>query len=122
MEKAIPDTLQAADKTSVSDTDQLLLLKQIPEWTIVDLNKVKQLKRVYRFDNFSEAIAFTNRIADLAEQADHHPAIITEWGKVTVNWWTHRVKGLHINDYVMAQRSDHAYAGQRDELIKKKQD
>jgi 4a-hydroxytetrahydrobiopterin dehydratase len=58
----------------------------------------------------SLAVAFTNQIASLAETEDHHPLIITEWGRVTVHWWTHKIKGLHRNDFIMAAKTDAAFS------------
>lgn len=81
-------------------------LPQIPEWNIVESNGVKQLKRNYTFENFSEAIAFTNQVGTLAESEGHHPALLTEWGSVTVSWWTHKIKGLHVNDFILAAKTD----------------
>ncbi len=63
---------------------------------------IANLERVFRFRNFAEALAFTNRIGALAEEEGHHPAILTEWGRVTVSLWTHKIHGLHRNDFVMA--------------------
>ena len=85
------------------------LLAQIPEWDIKNIDGVSQLQRTYRFSNFVDAVAFANRITELAEQEDHHPSILLEWGKATLTWWTHTIKGLHQNDFVMAARSDKAY-------------
>jgi len=51
-------------------------------------------------------VAFTNKIALVAEKEDHHPLIITEYGRVTVDWWTHKIKGLHQNDFIMAAKID----------------
>ena len=59
----------------------------------------------------AQALAFTNKVGELAEAEDHHPAILTEWGLVTVTWWTHKVKGLHRNDLIMASKTDAAYKG-----------
>lgn len=109
MDNPIPDELHNLDNTAVSNDEQKRLLKQLPEWSIVDDKNINQLQRVFSFRDFTDAISFTNCIAELAEQADHHPAIITEWGKVTVKWWTHRIKGLHLNDFVMASRTDQVY-------------
>jgi len=69
-----------------------------------------QLSREFGFRNFAEAIAFSNRVGDIAEDEGHHPAILTEWGKVTVTWWTHKIGGLHKNDLIMAARTDKVYA------------
>jgi 4a-hydroxytetrahydrobiopterin dehydratase len=67
---------------------------------------VDRLQRVYRFKNFVEALAFTNRVGQIAEAEGHHPLLITEWGRVTVQWWTHKIGGLHINDFVLAAKTD----------------
>ena len=80
--------------------------KEVPQWKVVEVDGVKQLERQFKFDNFVDALAFTNRVGELAESAGHHPAILTEWGKVTVNWWSHKIRGLHRNDYIMAAKTD----------------
>jgi 4a-hydroxytetrahydrobiopterin dehydratase len=67
---------------------------------------LKRLERVFKFKNFAEALAFTNEIGRIAEAEDHHPLIITEYGQVTVNWWTHKIKGLHRNDFIVAAKTD----------------
>lgn len=79
---------------------------QIPEWKVVEKDGIRRLERVFKFANFKEALAFTVKVGDLAEAEDHHPALVTEWGKVTVTWWTHAVKGLHQNDFIMAAKTD----------------
>jgi 4a-hydroxytetrahydrobiopterin dehydratase len=66
----------------------------------------KRLKRTYTFDDFAQALAFTNKVGALAEREGHHPAILTEWGRVTVTWWTHEASGLQRKDFVMAARTD----------------
>jgi 4a-hydroxytetrahydrobiopterin dehydratase len=82
------------------------LLPLLPQWQVIEVEGVKRLQRVYRFKNFAEALAFTNQVGQIAEAEDHHPAILTEWGKVTVTWWTHKIKGLHQNDFIMAAKTD----------------
>lgn len=81
-------------------------MPQIPEWEIVEIDGIRRLKRAYSFKNFLEAIEFTNKVGQIAEEEGHHPALLTEWGKVQVSWWTHKIKGLHVNDFVMAHRTD----------------
>jgi 4a-hydroxytetrahydrobiopterin dehydratase len=81
-------------------------MPQLPDWKLIDRDGIRQLERVFRFDDFAKALAFTNRIGELAESENHHPAILTEWGRVTVTWWTHKIKGLHRNDFIMAARTD----------------
>lgn len=85
------------------------LQPEVSEWQIKKVNGVKRLERVFKFKNFVEALAFTNKIGAIAEEEDHHPLIITEYGRVTVNWWTHIIKGLHKNDFIMAAKTDEIY-------------
>ncbi len=86
------------------------LLKEIPDWKIIEINGIKQLKRPFKFRNFIDALAFTNRVAEIAEAEAHHPAILTEWGSVEVCWWSHKIKGLHSNDFIMAAKTDSLYS------------
>ena len=79
---------------------------QVPNWQVKEIEGVKRLEHVYKLKNFVEAMAFTTKIAMIAEKEDHHPLIITEWGRVTVQWWTHKIKGLHQNDFIMAAKTD----------------
>ena len=79
---------------------------QIPEWEIVDRGGIPALERVFRFRNFVAAMEFTSRVGELAEEQGHHPALLTEWGRVTVTWWTHKIRNLHVNDFVMAAKTD----------------
>lgn len=79
---------------------------QIPEWNLIEKNGIPQLERTYQFPDFKSAIAFTNRVGEIAEAEGHHPEILTEWGKVTVTWWTHAIAGLHRNDFIMAAKTD----------------
>jgi len=81
-------------------------LPQLPGWQIKTVSGVRQLQKIYKFKNFEQALQFTNKLGALAEQQNHHPAILTEWGKVTVSWWTHKIAGLHRNDFVMAAKTD----------------
>lgn len=99
-----------ADAPKVSDEDLKLLMPNIPDWQVIVVDGVMQLSREFGFRNFEQAIAFSNRVGDIAEAEDHHPAILTEWGKVTVTWWSHKIKGLHKNDLIMAARTDEVYA------------
>jgi 4a-hydroxytetrahydrobiopterin dehydratase len=82
------------------------LKPQIPEWTLLEREGIERLERVYRFANFAEALRFTNHVGALAEEEGHHPAILTEWGRVTVTLWTHKIRGLHRNDFIMAAKVD----------------
>lgn len=94
------------DAPQVTEEEMTTLLPQIPEWQVIEKDGVKRLERVFKFANFVEALAFTNRVGALAEEEGHHPLIITEWGKVTVHWWTHKIRGLHQNDFIAAAKTD----------------
>ena len=94
------------DSPRVTDAEIAELRPQIPEWTLIEREGISRLERVFRFRNFADAVAFTNRIAALAEDEGHHPAILTEWGRVTVTLWTHKIRALHRNDFVMASKID----------------
>ncbi|MDO4699676.1 MAG: 4a-hydroxytetrahydrobiopterin dehydratase [Moraxella sp.] len=94
------------DAPKVSDAELAVLMRELPDWAVVAEEGVLQLKRVFKFKNFKQAMAFSNQLADLAEETGHHPAILTEWGKVTVSWWSHSIKGLHKNDFIMAAKTD----------------
>lgn len=83
---------------------------QVPEWQVIEVDGEKRLQRQFKFKNFAQALAFTDQVGALAEAEDHHPSLLTEWGKVTVTWWTHKIKGLHRNDFIMAARSDDLYS------------
>lgn len=87
------------------------LLPQIPEWKVVTRDGVDRLERVFEFPDFARALEFTQRVGEIAEAAGHHPAILTEWGKVTVSWWTHKIGGLHRNDFIMAARTGELLSG-----------
>ena len=81
----------------------------VPHWQLVDCAGERRLQRVFTFKDFAQALVFTNKVGALAEIANHHPAILTEWGRVTVSWWTHKLHGLHRNDFIMAAKTDAAY-------------
>ena len=95
--------------SKISDEEITRYKPAIPDWEIVESESVKRLVRRFKFSNFEEALDFTVKVGDIAEQEGHHPSILTEWGRVTVSWWSHAIKGLHINDFIMAARTDALY-------------
>ena len=98
-----------SDAPTVTEAEIAELQPQVPEWEITEQEGIKKLSRLFRFDDFANALAFTNALGELAEEEDHHPALLTEWGRVTVTWWTHKIRGLHRNDFVMAAKADELY-------------
>jgi 4a-hydroxytetrahydrobiopterin dehydratase len=99
-----------ADAPKVSDEELKDLIGKIPDWNIEVRNNIMQLEKVFQFDSFVQALEFTNRVGGIAEQEGHHPSLLTEWGKVTVTWWSHKIKGLHRNDFIMAAKTDELYS------------
>ncbi len=102
-QKCVPCTggLPQATEAEINEYKQ-----QIPDWDIITEKGELHLQRVYQFPDFKTALAFTNRVGEIAESEGHHPSLLTEWGKVTVTWWTHAINGLHHNDFIMAAKSD----------------
>jgi 4a-hydroxytetrahydrobiopterin dehydratase len=93
----------------VTDLEIAELHPQIADWKLKTEEGIKKLERIFRFRNFAEALEFTNAVGAIAEEEGHHPRLITEWGRVTVTWWTHKIHGLHRNDFLMSAKTDVAY-------------
>lgn len=87
------------------------LQEQVPDWEVKIIEGINHLVREFKFKNFREALLFTNQVGEIAEEEQHHPLIVTEWGKVTIHWWTHKIGGLHKNDFIMAAKVDVLFAG-----------
>ena len=98
-----------ADAPPATADDIAAWLPQLSGWKIVEREGVPNLERVYKFKNFQQALAFTDQVGDLAEEEGHHPDILTQWGKVTIWWSTHKIKNLHRNDFIMAARTDEIF-------------
>ncbi len=97
------------DAPTVTEAEIAKLHPQVPKWELIELDGIKRLRRVFPFDDFAQALAFTDEVGAVAEAQGHHPALLTEWGRVTVSWWTHKIKGLHRNDFIMAAKTDELY-------------
>ena len=93
-----------APRATAEETQHFMA--QLPEWKLIQVEGMDRLTRTFTFNNFQEALAFTNQVGQIAELENHHPALLTEWGRVTVTWWTHKIRGLHVNDFVMAAKTD----------------
>ncbi|MCY3687452.1 MAG: 4a-hydroxytetrahydrobiopterin dehydratase [Gammaproteobacteria bacterium] len=90
----------------VTDAEAREMLIKIPAWRRETRKGVKRLLREFSFIGFDDAFEFSGRIADLAREQDHHPTMLVEYGKVTIRWWTHKINGLHMNDFIMAAKTD----------------
>ncbi|MCK9563037.1 MAG: 4a-hydroxytetrahydrobiopterin dehydratase [Bacteroidales bacterium] len=97
------------DTPAVSAADRTDLLREIPDWSLHREDSVDRLRRSYAFASYQQALDFTCKVAAMAEREDHHPRLVLEWGRVTVDWWTHTLGGLHINDFILAARCDELY-------------
>ena len=82
------------------------LLEEVPQYELINIDDIKRISKTYHFKNFKQALAFTNALALIAEEENHHPQIVLEWGKVQVTWWTHAIKGLDTNDFIMALKTE----------------
>ena len=80
------------------------LREETPEWALSQ--NATRLARRFEFADFKAAIEFVNRVAELAEEQGHHPDIAIHWNKVDLLLWTHKIGGLHENDFVMAAKID----------------
>ena len=93
------------DAPLVNLVDYPDLLKELEDWSIVE-ESINKLVKTYNFANYADSVSFTNKIADLADSEDHHPKIVLEWHSVKLEWWSHKIKGLHLNDFICAAKSD----------------
>ena len=97
------------DAPKVTDEEIPSLMSQIPLWNIIEENKIKKLTCLFKFSDYEQSLVFTNKVATLADEEDHHPQITLEWGKVKVIWWSHKIQGLHQNDFICAAKTDRLY-------------
>ena len=97
------------DSPSVTDGEIQELHPTVSDWNLMNDSGVPKLDRVFSFSNFQQALTFTNTIGELAEAEGHHPKLVTEWGRVEVTWWTHKIRNLHRNDFIMAAKTDRLF-------------
>ena len=95
---------------TLTDAEIAELRPQVPEWRVVEVEGVKRLERSFTFTNFRRALDFTLQVGELAEREQHHPDIHLSWGKVRVETWTHKISGLHPNDFILAAKIDAIHA------------
>lgn len=97
------------DAPILSEQEIQELAPQIPSWMIHEEEGIKRLICSFAFSSYEDSVNFTNKVAKLAEEEDHHPEIVLEWGNVTVSWWSHKIKGLHKNDFICASKTDNLF-------------
>lgn len=91
---------------TLSDDEIGALMPQVPGWQVVEAEGIRRLRREYAFPDFRSAMAFAVRVGDLAEAEQHHPDLHVAWGRVGVEIWTHKIGGLHHNDFILAAKCD----------------
>lgn len=89
--------------------ERAVWIQELPHWSVEREHGLDHLVRLFTFGNFTQALEFTLRVGRMADGQGHHPAILTEWGKVTVRWWTHILGGLHRNDFICAAKTELLY-------------
>ena len=82
-----------------------ILLSEINGWVLIE-EPINKIQKIFSFKSYKESKDFTHKVASLAEEEDHHPQIILDWRKVTVIWWSHKIEGLHKNDFICAAKTD----------------
>ena len=97
------------DSLPVTEQEVAELQPEVAQWDLITEDGIKKLDRVFRFSDFRQALDFTDALGELAETQGHHPRLVTEWGRVKVTWWTHKIRNLHRNDFIMAAKSDQFY-------------
>ena len=96
---------------TLTDEEVARLAPRVPEWRVIEVDGVRRIERVFTFTNFRRALEFTVAVGELAEREQHHPDLHLAWGKVRVETWTHKIRGLHTNDFILAAKTDAIYAG-----------
>ncbi len=97
------------DAPHVTEDEIVELHPQVPDWELIDEAGIPKLDRTFKFGNFGDALSFTQAVGSTADAEGHHPRLVTEWGKVRVTWWTHKIRNLHRNDFIMAAKTDGLY-------------
>lgn len=94
-----------ADTPLLTSDEIMSLLPKVEEWELISQDNIQKLTRTFKTKDYTQSLTFTNAVAALAEQANHHPLLIVEYASVTVQWWSHKIKGLHKNDFIMAAKT-----------------
>ena len=93
----------------MDDAEIAKLGPDVPEWRVFEREGIRRIGREYAFKDFRSALDFTVAVGELAEREQHHPDIHLSWGRVRVETWTHKIKGLHRNDFILAAKCDQLY-------------
>ena len=99
-----------SDSSGVTRKEITDLHPAVRGWEITEEGSIPHLERTFKFEDFAEAMSFATKVGVAADEEDHHPRIIVEWGSANVAWWTHKIRGLHRNDFIMAAKTDVIFA------------
>lgn len=94
-----------ADAPLLRDAEIAVLMSEVDGWAVITEESQQRLYRIFKFKNFEQALAAAQRVGEYADQADHHPRLVIEWGSLAVTWWSHKVGGLHRDDFICAART-----------------
>ena len=103
---------KGAPPLSPNEIDSLLPMAE--GWMVIDSEDIPTLQKTFRFKRYRDALDFSMAVGLTAYEQYHHPRITIEYRKVTVEWWTHVVNGLHRNDFIMAAKTDQIYRSRED--------
>ncbi len=98
-----------ADSPKVTGEELPGLRASVSEWNITEEDGTPHLERTFKTADFAGAMALGAAVGRAADEEDHHPRITVEWGRVNVAWWTHKIRGLHRNDFIMAAKTDEIF-------------
>ena len=97
------------DSPQVTDEEKAALHPMVAEWDLTSAGGINRLDRTFKVADFTQAMALAYKVGQEAETEGHHPRITVEWGRVNVAWWTHKIKGLHRNDFIMAAKTNEIF-------------
>jgi 4a-hydroxytetrahydrobiopterin dehydratase len=97
----------------LTDAQIAELQPQVPQWKVAEVGGVRRIQRTFEFEDFQSAMDFAVAVGQLAEREGHHPDLHVSWGKVMVETWTHKIQGLHQNDFILAAKTDEIYELQK---------
>jgi 4a-hydroxytetrahydrobiopterin dehydratase len=94
---------------SLTASDMASLTERLPGWTVKSVDGIDRLERAFVFASYGQVVAFAKRLSDLADASNHHPTILNEVDRITVNWWTFTTRSLTHLDVTMAEKTDRLY-------------
>jgi 4a-hydroxytetrahydrobiopterin dehydratase len=103
------------DEPRLNDAEIDELKPQVPEWEVVEDEGVKKLRRRFKTGDYHLPPQLVNHLKEVADAEDHHPVIEYEPGHIVIDWWTHSIKGLHRNDFIMAAKTDEIFEKAKNE-------